>query len=94
MQSLQSDRHLSDTWKVVLVSKCTQGQSFSILYAICIESFCYRILTAISHNVFLTLYFWIGNNFFQFQDLVPIPISFFLFLYICFYYPDITSRES
>ncbi len=55
LQSLHSERHLSDTWKDVLVSKCTWGQSFWVLYAICIESFCDRIFTAISHNIVLTI---------------------------------------
>ncbi len=75
LQSLQSERHLSDnTWKVVFVSKCTQGQSFCDLHAICIELFCNCIFTAISHNVALTHLFGPGMTFFNFKVSCCFPI--------------------
>ncbi len=79
LQSLQSEWSLIDTWKVVLVSKCHQGQSFNVLYAICIKSFCDRIFTAIRHNFILTLSFWTRDNFFQ--NFVLLPDFFTIFLH-------------
>ncbi len=54
-----------------------KGQSFCILYAICIESFCNCIFTAISHNIVRTLSFWTLDDFLQFQ----IPCCFLIFYY-------------
>ncbi len=79
LQSLYSERRLTDICKVKLESKCSQGQSFCTLYKICKVSFCDLIVTANNHNVALTISFWIRDKFIKFKNSCCFPI--FIFYY-------------